>query len=248
VQCSFSVHLYATHAIHAALPGSCWLKYFTRVPTDQPPESGLREGLAYIINVKQLDCACPAFTVTHAPAYSGCNPAEMQGASHTFEPVLESSSLAATGSAGVTNIPPLSLDRVTGVKRAETELLSAVPPTTITHAYHANPAPSAPSSKVSSAGKAKAKDVLVEKSHGSFGKLNSMLHSFSAGKAAKSATVKKASTLSDAQVCSLRYPSSNEKVYSPYASGCCMQRASATLKAAKLLMTQHLWLSLYAVS
>lgn len=177
-----------------------------------------------------LDYACPAFTVMHVPAYSGCNAAEMQGVPHTFEPVSESSSLAATGSAGVTNIPPLSLDRLTGVKRAETELLSAVAPTTITHADHADSAPIAPSSKVSSAGKAKVKDVLVEKSHGSFGKLNSMLHSFSAGKAAKSATVKKASTLSDAQVSPLHHPSSDEKVYFAHALGCCMQQVSATLK------------------
>ncbi|DBA80162.1 TPA: hypothetical protein ACH3X2_007633 [Trebouxia sp. C0005] len=102
----------------------------------------------------------------------------MQGVSHTFEPVLESSSLAATGSVGVANIPALSLDRLTE-----------------------------PSSKISFAGKAKAKDVLVEKSHGSFGKLNSMLHSFTASKAAKSATVKKASALSDAQIADIRYTS-----------------------------------------
>ena len=127
----------------------------------------------------------------------------MQGVSHMFEPVLESSSVANTGSAGVTIIPPLSLDRLTGAKPAETELLSADPPTTITHEDDAHSAPIAPSSKLSSAGKAKTKTVLVEKSHGSFGKLNSMLHSFSAGKAAKSATVKKASSLSDAQVSSL---------------------------------------------
>ena len=160
--------------------------------------------------MNQLDYACPAFTVTHASAYSGCNSAEMQGVSHMSEPVLESSSVANTGSAGVTIIPPLSLDRLTGAKPAETELLSADPPTTITHEDDAHSAPIAPSSKLSSAGKAKTKTgkaktktVLVEKSHGSFGKLNSMLHSFSAGKAAKSATVKKASSLSDAQVSSL---------------------------------------------
>ncbi len=163
----------------------------------------MREGLAYISDVKQLDCACPAFTVTHAPAYSGCNAAEMQGVSHASEPVLELSSLANTGSAGVTSIPPLSLDRLTGAKRAETELLSAAAPSTVTHEDNADAAPIAPSSKLSSAGEAKAKNMPVEKSHGSFGKLNSMLHSFSAGKAAKSATVKKASSLSDAQVSSL---------------------------------------------
>ena len=173
----------------------------------------------------------------HASAYSGCNSAEMQGVSHMFEPVLESSSVANTGSAGVTIIPPLSLDRLTGAKPAETELLSADPPTTITHEDDAHSAPIAPSSKLSSAGKAKAKNVRVEKSHGSFGKLNSMLHSFSAGKAAKSAAVKKASTLSDTQVSSLHYTSSDEKVYVAYALGCCMQQATATVKAAKLLMT-----------
>ncbi len=187
--------------------------------------------------MNQLDHACPAFTVTHASAYSGCNSAEMQGVSHMSEPVLESSSMANTGSASVTSIPPLSLDRLTGAKPAETELLSAAPPTTMTHEDNALAAPTAPSSKLGTDGKAKAKNALVEKSHGSFGKLNSMLHSFSAGKAAKSATVKKASTLSDAQVSPLRYPSSDEKVYFPYALGCCMQQASATLKAARLLMT-----------
>ncbi len=161
----------------------------------------------------------------------------MHGVSHTSEPVLESSSPAATGSAGVTSIPPLSLDRLSGAKRVETELLSAAPPTTITLEDDVVAAPIAPSSKLSSAGKAKAKNVPVDKSHGSFGKLNSMLHSFSAGQAAKRATVKKASTLSDAQVSSLHYPSSDEKVYFAYALGCCMQQASATLKAAKLLMT-----------
>jgi len=161
----------------------------------------------------------------------------MHGVSHTSEPVLESSSLANTGSAGVTSIPALSLDRLTGAKPAETELLSAAPPNTITHGDDALAAPIAPASKLSSAGKAKAKNVPVEKSHGSFGKLNSMLHSFSAGQAAKRATVKKASTLSDAQVSSLHYPSSDENVYFAYALGCCMQQASATLKAAKLLMT-----------
>lgn len=187
--------------------------------------------------MNQLDYACPALTVTHAPVYSGCNAVEMQGVSHTFEPVLESSSLAATGSVGVTNIPALSLDRLTGVKRAETELLSAVPPATNTHADRADAAPIEPSSKISFAGKAKAKDVLVEKSHGSFGKLNSMLHSFTASKAAKSATVKKASALSDAQVNSLHHPSSVEKVYFPMH---CVRQACAPLKAANLLTTQYL--------
>ncbi len=218
---------------------------FTRVPNDQPPEDGFGKGLADISAVKKLDYAYPPIRLTHTPAYSGCNAAEMQDVSHTSEPVLESSSLAKTGSAGVTSIPPLSLDRLKGAKPAETDLLPAAPPTTITHEVDAHAAPIAPSSKLSSAGKAKATDVLVEKSQGSFGKLNSMFHSFSAGKAAKHATVKKASTLSNAQVISLLHL--NEQVHFPYALGCCMQQASAALKAAKLLMTQYLLLFHYTL-
>ena len=190
--------------------------------------------------MNQLDFACPAFTVTHAPACSGCSAVEMQGVTRTSEPDLEPGSLANTGSASVTSVPPLSLDRLTGAKPAETELLSAAPPTTITHEGNALAAPISPSSNLTSAGKAKTKTVLVEKSHGSFGKLNSMLHSFSPGKAAKSAAVKKASTLSDAQVSSLHYPSFSEKVYFLYALRCCAQRACAPLKAARLLMPYYL--------
>lgn len=112
-------------------------------------------------------------------------------------------------SAGVLTIPSLNLGRLSAEKPAVTDPKNAVVESVgapgseavVAPASQAAPLPASQATpSLDVVGKVKAKELHVEKSHSSFGKLNSMLHSFTSSKGAKNAAVKKTSILSDAQV------------------------------------------------
>lgn len=125
----------------------------------------------------------------------------MQSRSAASEVVSKLSTPGATASAGVLTIPPINLGTLSAEKPAETHPKNAAVESVGAPGGVAVVAPAsqaAPSLDV--VGKVRAKELHVEKSHSSFGKLNSMLHSFTSSKGAKNAAVKKTFTLSDAQV------------------------------------------------
>ena len=128
----------------------------------------------------------------------------MQSTSAASESVSELPTLGGTASAGVISIPPLKLGRLSPEKPAETDAKNATVEPIGAPGSEAAVAVVVPAGHATSSlgvvGKVKAKGLHVEKSHSSFGKLNSMLHSFTTSKGAKTAAVKKTPALSDAQV------------------------------------------------
>ena len=124
----------------------------------------------------------------------------MQSSSTAPELVSEPSTQRATASAGVISVPPLNLGTLSAEKPAVTDPRTDVVESFGVPGSEAVVAPASQATPSLVVGKVKAKDLHVEKSHSSFGKLNSMLHNLTTGKGIKNAAVKKTSTLSDAQV------------------------------------------------
>lgn len=121
------------------------------------------------------------------------------------ESVSESASAAVTVSAQIASVPRLAFDGLAAHLPVTTKIKSAAidsaaglkPAAAAAAAAETSAAPSdTPSAAVR---KVKAVGRHVEKIQGSFGVINNLLQSFTAGKAAKSVTAKKSSTLTDAQ-------------------------------------------------
>ena len=112
---------------------------------------------------------------------------------------VNSTSATSAVPARITDVPPLKLGGSAAYKPTSVDIspagvspAAAVP--AVTAGSEVSPLVSPPATS-----KIKGANSRVEKSQGSLGVINSMLHSFTAGKAAKSVTAKKGSTLTDAQ-------------------------------------------------
>ena len=124
--------------------------------------------------------------------------------------------------ARIADVPPLKLGgsaayKPTSIDTSPAGVSPAAAVPAVTAGSEVSPLVSPPATS-----KVKGANSRVEKSQGSLGVINSMLHSFTAGKAAKSVTAKKGSTLTDAQASQLQKGKTNSLyIYEFLKDTCC---------------------------